>query len=265
MNFRLKLFLAMVLCFAALGCASQQVTELEKPIGDPYIFVFSDESKVFSIAYHALSREVDKSLIKELNGPVKGFYATIDSWGGKSNFWVRIFAANGANAQGRNTYGYYGEVMVEGDKGKEREQARKIFSDMEAMFAQQGQKVHVRNRTRAKYRGDSVGDYRAGSYDFDSAPHEERPERPVGMVREPGRYSDPTQMQQTAPPLPGDPDLVDPARGEYVPEPRKPVAPGTVQAPSMAEELEKLYELREKGIISDEDFQKGKNRILSNW
>lgn len=255
----------MVLCLAALGCANQQVTELEKPVGDPYIFVFSDESKVFSIAYHALSREVDQSLIKELNGPVKGFYASNSTWGGKSNFWVRIFAANGANAQGRNTYGYYGEVMVEGDKGNERDQARKIFADMEAMFAQQGQKVHVRNLTRAKYRSDSTGDYRAGSYDFDSAPREARPERPATPMREPGRYSDPTPVQQAAPALPSDPGLADPARGEYVPEPRPQAAPGAPAARSMAQELEKLYELREKGILSDEEFQKAKERILSNW
>lgn len=259
MNFRFKLLFVMAICFMAMGCANPQVSELEKPIGDPYLFVFDDESKVFSIAYHALSREVDSSLIKELNGPVKGFYAHKDAWGSSNNYWIRVFAANGVDSQGRNTYGYYGEVMVEGDKGTERESARKIFGDMEAMFAQQGKKVYVRNLTRAKYRSDSTGDYKSGSYDFDSAPRREQPRQPEAVQP---RH---TEIQ----PVPRDTELAEPARGEYVPpqqiEPQR-MAPST-GAPvgaSMADELRKLNELRQQGILSDEEFQRAKERVL-NW
>lgn len=262
MNFSCKFFLALLVTFAAFGCATQQTTELEKPAGDPYIFVFDDESKVFNIAYHALGREVDRDLIKELNGPVKGFYAHKESWSGNSNFWIRIFAANGVNQHGRNTYGYYGEVMVEGDKGTERDSARKIFSDMEAMFGQQGEKVYVRNLTRAKYRSESIGDYKGGSgYDFDSAPRQQ-----------------PRQAQaQTAAPAAGalvpDTAPAEPARGEYVPMPKQQPsravqgsapAGGAGMPGSMADELLKLNELREKGILSDEEFQRAKEKIL-NW
>lgn len=254
MNFRAVFLLSLFLCLAAFGCAKPQTTELEKPVGDPYIFVFSDESKVFSIAYHALGREIDQSLIKELNGPVKGFYARKESWGGNSNYWIRIFAANGANQQGRNTYGYYGEVMVEGDKGTEQESARKIFGDMEAMFAQQGQKVYVRNLTRAKYRSEAIGNYKEGAYNFDAAPRTA------------------SEQQQAAPqPVQQDAPLAEPSRGEYVP-PARQTAPAAQTAPSgggqvggsMADELIKLDELRKKGILSEEEFQRAKQRVL-NW
>ena len=264
MNVRCKFFLALLMCFAALGCATPQTSELEKPTGDPYIYVFDDEAKVFNIAYHALGREVDKNLIKDLNGPVKGYYAQKESWGGNSNYWIRIFAANGVNQNGRNTYGYYGEVMVEGDKGNERDSARKIFSDMEAMFGQQGEKVYVRNLARAKYRNETIADARGGGgYDFDSAPRQQ-PRIPASQVAAP----------VASVPTP-DPALAEPAKGEYVQMPRqqpqaRPMQQGGAPAggygaPSMADELVKLNELREKGIISDADFQKAKDRILSNW
>lgn len=256
MNFRARFFFVMILCLAAFGCAQPQTTELEKPTGDPYIFVFSDESKVFNIAYHALGRELDQSLIKELNGPVKGFYARRETWGGNTNYWIRIFAANGVNQQGRNTYGYYGEVMVEGDKGTERESARNIFADMEAMFAQQGQKVHVRNITRAKYRSEEIGDYKSGTYDFDAAP------RPV--VKPEAK----PEAKPQATPIEPDAKLADPARGEYVPQvqqsaPTSPAPQGTPLGTSMADELIKLDDLRKKGILSDEEFQRAKQRVLN--
>lgn len=259
MKFRSKFFLAMLMCFAALGCATPQTTELEKPAGDPYIFVFEDEGKVFNIAYHALGREVDQSMIKELNGPVKGYYARKESWGGNSNYWIRIFAANGVNQHGRNTYGYYGEVMVEGDKGTERDNARKIFSDMEAMLAQQGEKVYVRNLTRAQYKNDNIGDYRGGGgYDFDSAPRQL-----------PRNAHTPAAEPTPSAPAP-DPALAAPAKGEYVAPPQQPrqtLPSGGAPAggTSMADELLKLNELREKGIISEGDFQRAKERVLSNW
>ena len=264
MNFRARILVALVLCLAALGCATSQTSELEKPLGDPYLFVFSDENKVFSIAYHALGREVEPGLIKELNGPVKGFYARKETWGGNTNYWVRVFAANGASLQARNTYGYYAEVMVEGDKGKESESAKRIFSDMESMFAQQGQKVYVRNLARAKYRSEEIGDYKSGAYNFESAP---RPD-PVAAAPVKSPSAEPVVPAQ---PIQKDAPLAEPARGEYVAPPRQAASPaqrapsgGSVGGIGMADELLKLDELRKKGILSEEEFQQAKQRVL-NW
>lgn len=249
MSIKSKVLVAALLCLTALGCATPQVSELQKPEGNPYLFVIPNESKVFSVAYQALLREVKAEDIKELNGPVRGFYARTESWSASNIYWVRIFAANGVNKDMRNTYGYYAEVMVEGNKGTERDKAIKIFDDIEAVLAQQGQKVYVRNLQKAQYRNESTGDYKSGAYNFEAAPRQARPD-PVQEAEKP---------REEAPVIKPDPELANPARGEYVPP--KP-QPTTGSTGSMADELLKLNELRKQGILSDEEFKKAKERLL---
>lgn len=251
MSIKIKLLLAAVVCMAVLGCANQQVSELQKPEGNPYLFVLSDESKVFSVAYHALLREIKAEDIKELNGPVRGFYARTETWSASRIYWVRVFAANGVNKDMRNTYGYYAEVMVEGNKGEEREAAQRIFDNIEAVLAQQGQKVYVRNLQRAQYKNEGLGDYKSGLYNFEAAPRPVRPE-PAPEAEKPA---------DEPPAIKPEPKPARPAHGEFVP-PKPAPAPGPAQT-GMAEELRQLNELRKQGVISDEEFQRAKDRLLN--
>lgn len=265
---KIKNAFALLLVLFLFGCATPVTVEIEEPQGD-YVFVMADETRVFSVVYHALAKEVEPELIREINGPVKGFRATHEKWGkGKSVFNVRVLAANGVDAAGHGVYGYFAEVLVEGNKETEAESARNIFWNIENVLGQEGQKVYVSDMQRAKYRNDSLGNYKSGGgFNFGArpapvfAPAETiRPEAPLAEPAVNGRpmprQSAPAVRQPEAAPRVQEPAPVQAA-------PRS-AQPAQRISRSMADEIEKLSDLHKKGILSDEEFQRAKERVL-NW
>lgn len=273
---KLKNALIFAFLFCLAGCGVQTSTEVEKPQSE-YLFTVQDEAKVYSIAYQALRRETTLKAedIREINGPVRGFYAQHESWGKvQMTYNIRIFAANGVNTAGRNVYGYYVEVLIEGATEAEAETARRVFADIEYMLGREGSKVHVRDMERAKFRAESMGNYKSGSYDFASrpkpvaapvAPSERiRPDAPLADPVVPGTVARPAAARPQSEPMarPAEPVAQQPKAEPAARQPEAQPAARQVSR-SMADEIEKLDDLHKKGILSDDEFKRAKERVLS--
>lgn len=266
MKLKNVLIFACLLCLT--GCGAQTVTELEKPQSE-YFFVVQDEAKVYSIAYQALTREtaVKSEDVREINGPIRGFYVQRAAWGKvQMTYNIRIFAANGVNTAGHNVYGYYVEVLVEGSTNTEAETASRIFANIEYMLGREGNKVHVRNMERAKFSAQGMGDYKSGSYDFASRPkavvapvaiEQIRGDAPLADPVVPGTMARPSAAQPKTEPVARQPEA-EPAARQSEAQPAARQISG-----SMADEIEKLDDLHKKGILSDDEFKRAKERVLS--